>query len=69
MPKQPERASGDPWDDDPEFDEADDDELEFDCGWSPASGGCSMAGSEDCDFECPYREDMVAQLTQRTRRK
>lgn len=39
--------------DDDEFD----DELEdrFDCGLDPESGQCAMAGTEDCDFECPHR--------------
>ena len=27
-------------------------ELEFDCGLGP-DGQCSMAGTEDCDWECP----------------
>lgn len=26
----------------------------FDCGMG-ADGQCGHAGSEDCDFECPYR--------------
>lgn len=29
------------------------DEFEFDCGLGP-DGQCSMAGSEDCDWECPH---------------
>lgn len=35
-------------------DEMDDDEafLEFVCGMGP-DGQCSLAGSEDCDWECP----------------
>lgn len=33
-----------------------DDEHEFDCGWVPGMG-CTMAGSEDCDWECPHRRD------------
>jgi hypothetical protein len=31
-----------------------DDEHEFDCHMD-ASGYCGAAGSEDCEFECPYR--------------
>jgi hypothetical protein len=30
---------------------------EFDCGFSPGLG-CSLIGSEECDFECPYRDDL-----------
>lgn len=30
------------------------DEWPFDCGMDQ-HGNCSMAGSEDCEFECPYR--------------
>jgi hypothetical protein len=43
------------WDDDGIRDEWDD-EPEFDCGWVPGVG-CSAAGSEDCEFECPHRRD------------
>lgn len=37
------------------FDE--DEEFPFDCGMD-RSGQCSMAGSEDCDFECPVMADI-----------
>jgi len=39
-------------------DDLDDEEFEppFDCGYNPDTGLCSKAGSEDCDWECPYRE-------------
>lgn len=46
-----------------EIDEAmlDDDEDEFgftfDCHLDPTSGLCGAAGSEDCEFDCPYRAD------------
>jgi hypothetical protein len=40
-----------PWDDD---DVEDDDEWEFDCQMYH-DGQCGAAGSEDCEFECPYR--------------
>lgn len=45
-----------------EFDDCDDD-FPFDCGMD-RSGQCSMAGSEDCDFECPVMADIhrVARL-------
>lgn len=48
----------------PDFYETDDewegvenggDELEFDCGMD-SRGWCRKAGSEECDFECPYRD-------------
>lgn len=31
---------------------------EFDCGFIPGEG-CSMVGSEDCDFDCPYRDELM----------
>jgi len=40
----------DDWDD---FDECDF-EDEFDCAMMP-DGLCGKAGSEECDWECPYR--------------
>jgi hypothetical protein len=52
-----------PWEDhdfDPDFDDGIrdewDDEPEFDCGWVRGMG-CTMAGSEECDWECPHRRD------------
>ena len=27
--------------------------LNWVCGFNPETGQCSMAGSEDCDWECP----------------
>jgi hypothetical protein len=39
---------GDGWDDD--------DDGEFDCGWVRGVG-CQLAGTEECDFECPHRDD------------
>lgn len=47
------RAADDgyPFDDeDPE-----EDDWEFDCGLD-REGYCHKAGSEQCDFECPYRD-------------
>lgn len=35
-----------------EEDEWDEGEF-FDCGLMP-DGGCSKAGSEECDWECPF---------------
>ena len=46
-----------------EDDDEDFDQLEFDCGWD--GHGCSMAGSEDCDFECPFRDAMIASLNRK----
>jgi hypothetical protein len=46
----------DEWDDDPEFDDAEDDEF-FDCGMTP-DGQCMKAGSEECDWECPIMADI-----------
>lgn len=43
-----------PYANDDDFDfEAEEDEDQFDCGLGP-DGQCSMAGSEDCDWECPH---------------
>ena len=48
------------WDTDNYFSYPDDDdppdEEYFDCGWVPDGGFCEMAGTEDCDFECPYHD-------------
>lgn len=42
-----------------ELDEPGDEFEEFDCHMALDKRGkplgCGMAGSEDCDFECPYR--------------
>jgi hypothetical protein len=35
----------------------DEDEDDFDCFYIAAEGVCGAAGSEDCEFRCPYRED------------
>lgn len=38
------------------FEAGDDDEdPDFDCGMMP-DGTCMLAGSEDCDWECPHRD-------------
>lgn len=31
-------------------------EILFDCGYDSTTGICSKAGSEECEFECPYRD-------------
>lgn len=45
-----------PQDDDYNFQD-DDYEEEFDCGFVPGVG-CLDAGSEDCDWECPYSHEL-----------
>lgn len=51
--------------DDPDFDETDEDEeWEFDCGMD-RDGLCGKAGSEECDFECPFRDEMYRKLDRR----
>lgn len=43
------------------IDEDFDDEFEedeFDCGFVPGYG-CQLAGTEDCDFECPQRDALL----------
>lgn len=44
----------------PNEDGEDEDELEgglyFDCGMDQ-TGACGKAGSEECEFECPYRAE------------
>lgn len=36
------------------YDSLDDDDDEYDC---PAGAeGCPLAGTEECDWECPYSE-------------
>lgn len=49
----------DDYDDDPEPDEWDEfEEAAQECGLLPAhlGGGCQLAGTEHCDFECPFRD-------------
>lgn len=43
------------------------DEYEaFDCHMG-RSGHCGAAGSEDCEFECPYRRDQYAREREKAR--
>ena len=37
----------------PDDDEDGSPEFEFDCGLMP-DGTCQLAGTEDCDWECPH---------------
>ncbi len=41
-------------DDDFDDDFDDDDDAMFDCGFDPSSGFCMNAGTELCDWECPF---------------
>jgi hypothetical protein len=44
----------------PEAEEDEDlDEPDFDCGFVPGHG-CQLAGTEDCDFDCPYRDSLTS---------
>ncbi len=43
-----------PNDEEWEFDEQAEDDEDFDCGETD-DGYCQYAGSEWCDFECPFR--------------
>lgn len=60
MTPEPEEQDDD-WDDVPDYDDDDGgDEIEDaigECGQIPG-GGCMLAGTEHCDFECPFRDDM-----------
>jgi hypothetical protein len=46
-------GSVDDWDDD--ADDEEDPYESFDCHMD-RQGFCGKAGSEECDFECPYRD-------------
>lgn len=37
-------------------------ELDFDCGES-SEGGCQYAGTEWCDFECPFHDEVFGLST------
>lgn len=47
-------------DPDDENDCDEDEEFEFDCHLDPTTGLCGAAGSEDCEFECPFRKERDA---------
>ena len=52
-----------------DFDDSfDDEEGFFDCHMGP-SGSCGAAGSEQCEFECPYRRDQREAKAARRKRK
>lgn len=49
------------WDDEPD-EEYDENEFDYEeCGELPAhiGGGCQLAGTELCDFECPNRDRVL----------
>jgi hypothetical protein len=55
--------------DDADFDDDQDydgDEFDFDCGacYGPKGEplGCQLAGTEECDWDCPYREQVEREL-------
>lgn len=52
--------------DDPDFDLEDEEDEYFDCGamhdMHHRLVGCEKVGSEECDFECPYRETVERSL-------
>lgn len=51
---------------DDEMDDEESEEFDFDCGamYGPKGEpmGCSKAGSEDCDWECPYVHQVEREL-------
>lgn len=48
----------------PDYLDESDEEEEFDCGMD-RNGGCGLIGTEECDFECPYRDSMIAELNRK----
>lgn len=49
------------WEDNDDYDDDDVflvEDGQFDCGFVTGEG-CSMAGTEDCDFDCPYRDELM----------
>jgi hypothetical protein len=59
----------DPDDPDLEFDDGgadfEDDEEMFDCGMTFDEHGnftgCQLSGTEECDFDCPYRQEFESE--------
>lgn len=50
------------------YDEEDELDREHDCGLD-GEGQCSLAGTEWCDFECPYRDSELFAGSEAWRRK
>jgi hypothetical protein len=48
-----ERYDGYPYDDEEIEDEDENENEEFDCHLEP-DGSCGLAGTEECDWDCPY---------------
>jgi hypothetical protein len=62
-------AYGDHIDDDLDYELYDDCGNPYpECHWQPGLG-CDMAGSEDCDFDCPNRCAMIADLESHLKRR
>jgi hypothetical protein len=49
-----------PWRND-DYDYKDGCDDSFECGFIPGVG-CGLAGTEDCDWECPFRKDLIANV-------
>jgi hypothetical protein len=58
--------------DDEDFD-VDEDDEDYDCGMlfdeKGRPMGCQLAGSEDCDFDCPYRAEFEQEAEEMTTNK
>lgn len=39
------------------------------CGFNPETGSCSEAGSEECEFECPLRDEFYGTLQERAKQE
>lgn len=46
----------DDWDEQSDREEDEWEEAIQECGIIPDGGGCQLAGTEYCDFECPFRD-------------
>jgi hypothetical protein len=49
-------AYDDDWDEQCDREEDEWEEAVQECGIIPGDGGCQLAGTEYCDFECPFRD-------------
>ena len=51
---------GDDWDDEPYYENEEDDPEYWlhECGQGQGYEGCTKAGSEECEFECPLRDEI-----------
>ncbi len=39
-----------------------DEPFPFECGYIPEEGVCMKAGTEECDWDCPYRDRIEKSL-------